>query len=366
MRPSEALQVALHVLRGGNSPFFIGSVGVGKSYVAYGLCNILANGLEVVRDEINPSDSQYGFIDIRLSLLESIDLGGLPFLGKNNEQKRAFLGNLPTGGKGLLLFDEYSQAHSSVQAVCGQLLYERRIGEYLLPDGWQIICCGNRQTDRAGSNKLPTHVVGRCSIIDFDVSLEDWIEWAINNGVHPQVIGFIQMMPQGLWEFDSKLATPQANPRSWTRLSDTLKTDPPKAIRNATMFATDVGEHWAIEFDNFLYLSEEIPSIDEIMKNPEKAELPSGGSYHKKKKSGDVNVGGITYATIVALTTTVNNATKAKVFKYFESSLTYIQRLPSPELGVFFVRQTTAQRPELKETKSFISYKVKNSDIETL
>ncbi len=100
MRPSEALQVALHVLRGGNSPFFIGSVGVGKSYVAYGLCNILANGLEVVRDEINPSDSQYGFIDIRLSLLESIDLGGLPFLGKTTSRNVPFSATCRLEAKG--------------------------------------------------------------------------------------------------------------------------------------------------------------------------------------------------------------------------------------------------------------------------
>lgn len=353
MTPMQSLLACYHVIKGGNTPYLIGSVGIGKSAIVKLLALRLADDLKLklVRDVINPNAKQFSFIDLRLSLLESVDLGGLPYLDADFAQKRAFLGNLPTGGKGLLLFDEFAQAHPQLQAIAGQLLYERRIGEYVLPEGWTIICSSNRQSDRAGSNKLPTHVVGRCSIIDFEHSIDDWMDWAIDNDIDPMIRGFINFQPQGLLDWSPKIETPQATPRSWERLSDTLKTGIPKDMR-IDIFKMDVGQKWAVEFNNFLQLSEDVPNIEGIMKNPKKADVPEEG--------------GLCYATAVALVTTVSNANKKKVYDYFDSALIYLQRYKTPEFGVFFVRQTATARPEIKETKTFADYKVNNSELDVL
>ena len=120
MKPSTALQIIQSVLKGGNAPFLLGGTGVGKSAIVRELADILAKGREIVIDCINPTKKQYGFIDFRLSLYESVDLGGLPYIDDAGGQKRAFLGNLPVSGEGLLFFDEYAQSHSSVQAIVGQ------------------------------------------------------------------------------------------------------------------------------------------------------------------------------------------------------------------------------------------------------
>ena len=125
MYPSKALQIMKSVLNGGNAPFLLGGTGVGKSAVVKQLAEELANDREIVSDEINPTVKQFGWIDFRLSLYESVDLGGLPYIGDDNQQKRAFLGNLPIGGEGVLFFDEYAQAHPSVQAIVGQIIYEK-------------------------------------------------------------------------------------------------------------------------------------------------------------------------------------------------------------------------------------------------
>jgi hypothetical protein len=348
IKPSKAKQIMKSVLDGNNVPFLLGGTGVGKSAVVKQLADDLASDRKVVIDEINPKKDEFGFIDFRLSLYESVDLGGLPYIDESNAQKRAFLGNLPTGGEGVLFFDEYAQAHPSVQAVVGQLIYERRLGEYVLPTGWKLICAGNRASDRAGSNKLPSHVIGRCSIINFEHDFDDWSKWATENEVHPYVMGFLSFQPNSLNIFDAKISEPQASPRSWTRLSDTLKTNPSKDLYQ-TIATCDVGELQAIEFVNFISLMEDVPNLTDILKG---------------KDVDIVDDAGICYATCIALLDRVVNAKDKEVHDFFENALAYVRKFPTVEFAIFFVRQAVARREELKDSSVYGSFKVEHSNVE--
>ena len=348
MKPSKALQIIKSVLKGGNAPFLLGGTGIGKSAIIRELADILADGREIVIDTIRPTKKQYGFIDFRLSLYESVDLGGLPYIDDEGGQKRAFLGNLPVQGEGLLFFDEYAQAHPSVQAVVGQLIYEKRLGEYAMPKGWKICCAGNRSTDRAGSNKLPSHVVGRTSLINFEHDTNDWLAWAVKNDVQTDILGFIQYQPEWLNVFDSKMMTPQPSPRSWTRLSDTLKTNPPEEVWQM-IAESDIGETGAIEFVSFVSLKNEIPSLDDIVTG---------------KEVEVVDDIGLMYATVVALATVIKEADSKKLGGFFENSLAYIKKFPTPEYAIFFVRAIINVRSELIETSTYSEFKVEHQDLE--
>ena len=348
MKPSKALQIMKSVLNGGNSPFLIGGTGVGKSAVVQQLAEELANGRKIVTDNTNPTAKQFGWIDFRLSLYETVDLGGLPYIDDKDQQKRAFLGNLPTGGEGILFFDEYAQASSSVQAVVGQIIYEKRIGEYVLPEGWKIVCAGNRSTDRAGSNVLPSHVVGRTSLINFEHDTNDWLAWGVENDIHPDILGYINFQPDWLNAFDAKIKTPQPSPRSWTRLSDTLKTNPPMEHKQA-ICECDIGETASIEFMSFLSLKDEVPNLEDIVLGKD-VEVPDSG--------------GICYATICALVTVIKEAPDSKVGSYFTNGVEFVKKFPTPEFGIFFVRSVIGSRPDLKESSTYGQFKVENSDLE--
>ncbi len=349
MKPSIAKQIMKSVLMGGNSPFLLGGTGVGKSAVVRQVADDLADDRNVVIDKVKPNSKEFGFIDFRLSLYESVDLGGLPYIDDDGGQKRAFLGNLPMGGEGVLFFDEYAQAHPSVQAIVGQLIYEKRLGEYVLPKGWKIICAGNRATDRAGSNKLPSHVVGRCSMIDFEHDTNDWLEWAYENDVHPSVTGYINLQPNSLNDFDSKVTTPQPSPRAWTRLSDSLKTTPPTGLLQ-TLAGCDVGEIQAIEFTNFLSLQDDVfPHLKDIVTG---------------KDVEVVDQAGLCYAFCVALTTMIKEAKDEVVYDYFENALAYVKQFPTVEFAIFFVRQAVAFNSDLKNTATYSEFKVDHQDFE--
>ena len=353
-KPSEAKKSCLHILKGSNIPFLIGGTGVGKSAIVKEIAEELANG-RTLTDNTKPKDDEFGFISFRLGLVESIDLGGLPYIDEDTgEQKKAFLGNLPKSGEGLFFLDEFAQAHSSVQATIGQLLDpkgkndERKIGDYVFPSGWKIVLAGNRHTDRSGANKVLRHCQDRTTAIQFTHDVNDWLDWADSNDVDLNVQGLIRFMPQLLWNFDPKCNDPQPSPRSWVRLSDTLKTNPPKELRQK-LFEGDVGQECAIELMNFISLQNDVPNISKICKGDE-VEL--------------IDEAGLCYATTIALTTAIAQADDKNIYDYFENALNYVKQFSTVEFSIFFVRKITGLRNELKECDVYSKFKVDNQDLE--
>jgi MoxR-like ATPase len=151
-------------------PVFIwGGPGVGKSAVVRQLAAELTVPLQ----------------DIRALLLDPGDLRGLPFLGKDGQTKWAAPGFLPHDGSGILFLDELNAAPAMVQASCYQLVLDRKLGEYTLPEGWAIVAAGNRDSYRAVTTRMPTPLRNRFVHLEFDVDLQEWSEWAIRAEVRP-------------------------------------------------------------------------------------------------------------------------------------------------------------------------------------
>jgi hypothetical protein len=148
--------------------------------------------------------------------------------------------------------------------------------------------------------------------------------------------------------FDAKISEPQASPRSWTRLSDTLKTNPSKDLYQ-TIATCDVGELQAIEFVNFISLMEDVPNLTDILKG---------------KDVDIVDDAGICYATCIALLDRVVNAKDKEVHDFFENALAYVRKFPTVEFAIFFVRQAVARREELKDSSVYGSFKVEHSNVE--
>src|SRR5262245_6632638 len=131
-------------------------------------------------------------LDVRALLLDPVDLRGLPFLGQDGRAKWATPDFLPRDGSGILFLDELNAAPAMVQASCYQLVLERKLGEYTLPDGWAIVAAGNRESDRAVTTRMPTPLRNRFVHLEFEVDLQEWSEWAISSKVRPEVIAFLR------------------------------------------------------------------------------------------------------------------------------------------------------------------------------
>ena len=103
------------------------------------------------------------------------------------------------------------------------LIYERRIGEYHLPDGSVVIGAGNRSQDGAIVKTMSTALINRMFHVQMKVDAGQWIKWAIEADLHPWVIDYIIQRPDHLFAEPPKTEEPFSTPRSWHMLSDALK-----------------------------------------------------------------------------------------------------------------------------------------------
>ena len=251
MTPTAVAQALRQLVVEEQQPVFIwGSPGTGKSSVVNQLAAELGIALR----------------DIRALLLDPVDLRGLPFVGKDGRSQWATPEFLPQDGKGILFLDELNAAPAMVQASCYQLVLDRKVGEYTLPEGWAIVAAGNRDSDRAATTRMPTPLRNRFVHLDFEVDVQEWSEWAIKANVRPEVIAFIRFRPELLSAFDRD-ANAFPSPRSWEFVSRIINSGPDPSAEHE-LIAGAVGTGAATEFSAFLRMFRELPNIDSILLNP--------------------------------------------------------------------------------------------------
>ncbi len=122
-----------------------------------------------------------------------------------------------------LFLDELNACTHEVQKSFYSLIHERRIGEYMLPKGSIVIGAGNRAQDSAIVKSMSSALINRMVHIHLKVSHDDWLEWALDNDIHPLIIEYIQMRPDHLWSPPPKHEEPFSSPRAWHMLSDALQ-----------------------------------------------------------------------------------------------------------------------------------------------
>lgn len=170
-----------------------------------------------------------GYIDIRLLLYSETDLKGIPYPNVDHT-KTVWLENdiLPIverdGEKGILVLDEITSASKSVRTAAYQLLNERKLGTYKLPDKWIIVCLGNGEEDGGDFEGMEANFANRCSVFNVVTSVEDWKDWAIAHGVNGDVIAYINFKQSDLHTFnpDNENEMLFSSPRSWVAVSDIL------------------------------------------------------------------------------------------------------------------------------------------------
>jgi MoxR-like ATPase len=267
-------------------PLFIwGTMGIGKSDVVRETSRTIAKEKNLTYNEdiskLNEKNC-LSVIDIRLSQMDLSDLRGLPKFDETTKTTRWYYPNfLPTNGQGILFFDELNLAVPTVQATAYQLILNRRMGDYCLPDGWIIVSAGNRLEDRANVFETPAPLNNRFLHIELATpDVDDWIDWAVKNGVDTRISTFLKFKPI-IYKFD-KTTKDKAfpTPRSWKFCSDMISDKETKDCRVKEdwenleiLVASCVGEATAIEFIAWLRLNEKL-DIVEIMKNPLEAKLP--------------------------------------------------------------------------------------------
>ncbi|MFI3271007.1 MAG: MoxR family ATPase [Pseudomonadota bacterium] len=327
MKPSQIIS-ALHTLLDAHQPVFLwGPPGVGKSQVVAQVA----------------AERELALRDIRAVLLDPVDLRGLPRIenGLALWCPPAFLPAEDDKGQGIIFLDELNAAPPLVQAACYQLILDRRIGEYRLPDGWRVMAAGNREQDKAVTHRMPSALANRMVHLDFEVNTDDWLTWAESAGMAQELVAFIRFRPKLLHDFDPLSACKAfASPRSWSFVSKILENKPDKSIEYELLRGT-VGDGAAAEFMGFLNVWRELPAVDDVLSNPKTAPVPSEPTA--------------LYAICEAL------GAKA-CSENAEALVYYAQRLPA-EFGVLLMREAVIHDENLVQSEAFSTWATANAHI---
>jgi hypothetical protein len=235
--------------------FLWGAPGVGKSSI-----------VKQIAQEKN-----IGFIDLRLALMDPTDLKGIPFYDKESHTALwappAFL---PKEGEGILFLDELNSAAPSVQASAYQLILDRAVGEYALPDGWAIVAAGNREGDRGVTYRMPAPLANRFVHFEMEVDVDDWKDWAYKVKLDSRIIAYIAYKHEHLFNFDTKSEKKSfATPRSWEYVDSILKTNITQELL-LDVIGGAIGSDVAVSFLSFMKVMNKLPNIEEIFEGESK------------------------------------------------------------------------------------------------
>ena len=266
-------------------------------------------------------------IDIRLSQMEPSDLRGIPFRVDDKVEWAlpSMLPNAETHGPaGILFLDEITSAPPSVSAAAYQLILDRKLGDYEVPDGWAIFAAGNRQGDRGVTYTMPAPLANRFQHYELEVNLDDWVAWAYACEIDERIIAFLRFRPELLFDFDpthNPVAFP--SPRSWEFTHNALQkfSDHPELFLGTLQAC--VGPAAGVELNAFIQNMEHMPDLDAII----------AGEDVPAPKEIDLQ-----YATATAL---VGRAIRAKetadAMKVHGRILDYARHFPQREMGVMLV-----------------------------
>jgi len=259
-----------------------GATGIGKSQEVREAARAIAKDMNLEYSEkikdIN-DEKKFIIVDMRLSQMDPSDLRGIPIFDKE-KQSTVWLPpeTFPRKGHGIIFFDEINLAAPLVQASAYEIILDRRLGVYTVPDGFMLVAAGNRQEDRASVYELASPLKNRFGHCQLQIpSVEEWTDWAVRHEIDIRIIGYLQWKRTSLFTFDPKVKENAfATPRSWEFCSDLIKDVPSTDIENLQLLAsTEIGVGTAGELTQFIRIKDKLKDIKYYLKDPETCEIPN-------------------------------------------------------------------------------------------
>ncbi len=168
-------------------------------------------------------------IDLRLTTIEPVDIRGAIYaderLAKTVWFPPEFLPS-PERQEGILFLDELTAADQRLQISAYSLILDRRVGNYQLPDGWQIIAAGNASFHGAISHDMGTALADRMFHFNVQAAIDAFLAYALEMNFDPAVMAYLKVRPDKLDDTQAQLAGDHligASPRGWEDISNVLK-----------------------------------------------------------------------------------------------------------------------------------------------
>jgi hypothetical protein len=255
--PSDARSRVLRAFKNKRPVFLWGPPGIGKSELIQGLTEDLGGAC----------------IDLRLGQCEPTDLRGIPYFDRDKGvmnwappielPSEEFAKQYPIV---VLFLDEMNSAAPAVQGAAYQLILNRQVGTYKLPDNVVMVAAGNRESDKGVSYRMPSPLANRFVHLEVRQDFDSWFNWAVSKNIHKDVVGYISFAKQDLFDFDPKSASRSfATPRTWTFVSDFLYDEDATDAELTDLIAGTVGEGLAVKFMAHRKVAGSMPKPEDVL-----------------------------------------------------------------------------------------------------
>ena len=242
---------------------------------------------------------QFNMIDCRASTMDPMDVAGLPGLDKSQGETienwiarfvpfDRFPNEERDGQYGVLMLEELSSAPEIVQTALYQLLFDRKIGNYELPEGWWVVALGNRTEDNGVVFETPSPVANRfINHILINPDVDDFFRYSLreDNNLRIEPAQYLKFRPENAFTYDPTNEEVCdkcfGSFRTWSYVSelmDAFEAEGMKIVGNEDfelVVKNCVGDGAGGEFCSFLVCCEKCPDLKEMIKNPETHAIPS-------------------------------------------------------------------------------------------
>lgn len=156
-------------------------------------------------------------------------------------------------------------------AAAYKLVLDRQVGQHKLHDKVAMIACGNLESDNAIVNPMSSALISRFAHFNIDINVDDWLEWASKAGIDYRITSYINFKKSNLYTFKPDATEPYASPRTWEMVSKVIKdTDDISTLLVSSL----IGDGVANEFKQYTKLYHKLPTIKDILDNPNGIEIP--------------------------------------------------------------------------------------------
>ncbi len=209
-------------------------------------------------------------MDVRLSQVDPVEIKGAPFYDLKN-QKAGFIrfnSILPDPKcpyPVYLLLDEFPLAPDLVQSAGYQLINDRKVGDYRLPDNCVVLAAGNRPEDGGVHFEMSPALESRFDHIGLDIDYKGFIKYMSKRGYDETLTAFLQYSEGFDKQALYKLLPGQGNfPtfRSWEKAARKIK----YGYKEYEAIADSVGQAGAAKFETFKELTKDIPAPEVLVK----------------------------------------------------------------------------------------------------
>lgn len=285
MKLNQYAKALSNLYKAGTTAHLVGAPGIGKSEANRQAVDILSKAY----------GEDFGYVEVLCTAIDAPDVLGFLVPSKDEDgtaisryTKSNVITRVEATGlqRGVVNLEEFAQADQLTQKALAQLINDHAVGEFPLPEGWYIVMSSNRTKDRAGAGRMLSHIINRVITLDIASDIDSYSTWYESEGKHPMGLAYAKVHPGAI--FTNEVPShdgPFPSPRSFTRAIDYLSMDAtfddgtvdmklPSDPISQEVVSGLIGEGSAAQLFAFLKVESELPTIDQVLKNPKRAKLP--------------------------------------------------------------------------------------------